>query len=91
MSTEEIPYIKSTIIKPRTLCWVLACLHLGCQATTAQTALLSGHIDPYPAWAQTIYLCKIPGYATLFSGYDGLIVDSATIAPDGAFAFSVYV
>lgn len=77
-------------MKPRTLCWVLACLHLGCQVATAQTALLSGHIDPDPDWAQTIYLCKIPGYGTLFSGYDGLIVDSATIAPDGAFAFSVH-
>jgi len=78
-------------MKSSILWWLLAYLHLCCLTATAQShpAVLTGHIEPDPDWDQTIYLCKIPGYATLFSGYDGLIVESATLAPDGTFAFSV--
>lgn len=49
---------------------------------------MSGKITLSPGWAPRLYLVKANYYRQWLAPYEGTVVDSAKIAPDGTFAFS---
>lgn len=49
--------------------------------------LVDGRINDLDGWKPMLYLSFLERYNDIFSGYDGLVIDSAAIAPDGYFAF----
>lgn len=48
---------------------------------------IDGRIDNLDGWKPMLYLSFLEKYDDIFSGYDGLVIDSSAIAPDGYFIF----
>ena len=70
------------------LFWLLLLLGpLGTIAQPANDYVLHGRIQPDPAWADYVYLLKLPAYHSFFSTSLRLVVDSARVQPDGSFGF----
>ena len=47
--------------------------------------IVEGYVTLHADWKPILYFSKIPDYTSLFSGYDGLVIDSAVVAADGFF------
>lgn len=47
--------------------------------------IVKGYVTLHADWKPILYFSKIPDYTSLFSGYDGLVIDSAVVAADGFF------
>lgn len=65
-------------------------LLLGQTACTQQPAgvtVLSGRITLREGWRPQLYLVKPAYYKQLISSYEGAVVDSVALAPDGSFRF----
>ncbi len=65
----------------------LAFLQPACSQNTVPPARLSGNIALREGWAPRVYLVKPAYYKQLISPYEGALIDSAEVAPDGTFAF----
>ena len=59
------------------------CFQQACSQNTA----LSGQIILDKNWRPRLYLVRPAFYKQLISAYEGAVIDSADIAPDGSFAF----
>lgn len=70
------------------LLYLLTCvLALPLTACSQNGPLLSGKITLRKDWRPTLYLVKPAFYKQLISSFEGDLVDSAELAPDGSFAF----
>ncbi len=61
--------------------------HPACSQNNDRSARLSGEIALGEGWRPTVYLVKPNFYKQLISSYEGTVVDSAAVAPDGSFVF----
>lgn len=77
-------YLKSFLF-PAIL--ALLCMQSACCQTQEQP-LVSGKITLSPAWKPMLYVVKPAHYRQLISPYEGAVIDSASIAPDGSFALA---
>lgn len=62
-------------------------LATSCSAQPRFPVALSGKVTLSEGWAPRLYLVKANYYRQVLSPYEGTIVDSATIAPNGIFSF----
>lgn len=62
------------------------CLFVIVHSACAQTRL-EGQIKDFDNWKPVLYLSYMEKYSDIFSGYDGMVIDSALINPNGYFAF----
>lgn len=60
----------------------------ACSQPSAGRPVLSGQITPGADWKRQVYLVRPNYYRQLLSSYEGTVVDSAELAPDGTFAFT---
>lgn len=67
---------------------VIALFVLICGYTTARAQVtIQGNIKPHPEWRNMVYLLYMPDSEGVMAGYDGFVIDSAQISPDGNFSF----
>lgn len=59
----------------------------ACSQEHGQRAMISGKINLREDWLPRLFLVQPKYYKQLFSNYEGTVVDSADIAPDGSFSF----
>lgn len=62
-------------------------LSLGSLSPTSSQTTVKGFVTDLTGWKPIIYLAQLDDYGDLFSGYDGLVKDSAIIDSSGYFAF----
>ena len=66
---------------------ILLFFYPACSQNSHTATRLSGKISLREGWRPRVYLVKPNFYKQLISSYEGTVVDSAVIAPDGTFAF----
>ena len=67
---------------------VTALFVLACSLTTAKAQVtIQGRIKPHPEWRNMVYLLYMPDSEGVMAGWDGFVIDSAHISPDGNFSF----
>ncbi len=66
---------------------VLLTALLACSGCNAQPTI-TGQITLQPDWKPVLYLVQPRGFSEIAANFNGLVVDSAGIAPDGRFSFS---
>jgi thiol-disulfide isomerase/thioredoxin len=74
-------YLKS-ILFPAVL--TLLCIQQAC----SRQPIVSGKIKLSPEWKPMLYVIKPAHYRQLISPYEGTVIDSVSIAPDGSFALA---
>lgn len=74
-------------LKPAPFLFLVLSLLLFYPACSQNETRLSGKIALREGWRPKLYLVKPNFYKQLISSYEGTLVDSAAIAPDGTFAF----
>ena len=68
------------------ICFYISLFFLYAYPTAAQT-IIEGRIQQSDGWKSILYLSFTKQYKDLFSGSDAMVIDSATIGPNGQFAF----
>jgi thiol-disulfide isomerase/thioredoxin len=63
------------------------CLEQACSQRPPEPSLIAGKIVLQEGWRPKLYLVHPQYYSQILSSYEGAVVDSANIAPDGSFHF----